>query len=180
MTVTNSLFQATDITSGVSQIKAFDLGRLPAGGNYTYARDGRVMGWGLRNSVGIAEHPVTGGIWSVENSADNIQRDDTSVSENNPGEELNFHGYLNGTESENQGKNFGYPQCFAAWAPQDLPQNSGLNVGSSFAIDTAGGNDTYCAEQIEPRLTFLAHQAPLDIKFNNSGAEAWISMHGSW
>ena len=130
--------------------------------------------------MGVAEHPVTGGIWSVENSADNIERDEVSVKENNPGEELNFHGYLNGTRSENQGANFGYPQCYAAFGVQDLPKNEGLTVGSSFAIDGAGGNDTYCAAQTEPRITFLAHQAPLDIKFNNSGNEAWISMHGSW
>lgn len=35
-----------------------------------YSRAGDVLGWGLRNSVGLGEDPSTGGIWSVENSAD--------------------------------------------------------------------------------------------------------------
>lgn len=41
-------------------------------------------------------------------------------------------------------------------------------------------NDTFCAEQTPPRLTFQAHMAPLDIKFNNSASEAWVTFHGSW
>lgn len=41
-------------------------------------------------------------------------------------------------------------------------------------------NDTFCAERTPPRLTFQAHMAPLDLKFNNSATEAWISFHGSW
>lgn len=171
---------AADITSGHSQIRAFNIGNLTGDQNYTYASDGLRLGWGLRNSVGVAEHPVTGGIWSVENSADNLRRDGASIREDNPGEELNFHGYLNGTEYERQGGNYGYPQCYAVWASEALPQNANLPVGAQFAADGGGGNDTYCAAQTPPRLTFLAHQAPLDIKFNNSGTEAWISFHGSW
>jgi glucose/arabinose dehydrogenase len=171
---------AADVRSGHSQIRAFNISNLNADQNFTYASDGIRLGWGLRNSVGVAEHPVTGGIWSVENSADNLERESASIRENNPGEELNFHGYLNGTEYDRQGANFGYPQCYAAWNVQALPQNSNLSVGAQFAADGAGGNDTYCAAQVPPRLTLLAHQAPLDIKFNNSGTEAWISFHGSW
>jgi glucose/arabinose dehydrogenase len=171
---------AADVTSGHSQIRAFNIGDLAGDQNYTYASDGLRLGWGLRNSVGVAEHPVTGGIWSVENSADNIQRDSVSVREDNPGEELNFHGYLNGTKYEAQGQNYGYPPCYAAWNVSELPRNGNLKVGSQFAADGDGGNDTYCAAQTPPRLTFLAHQAPLDIKYNNSGTEAWISFHGSW
>lgn len=171
---------ATLLSSGHSHIRAFDVGKLTGNINYTFASDGLRLGWGLRNSVGIAEHPVTGGIWSVENSADNLERDHADIHQDNPGEELNFHGYLNGTKYERQGDNYGYPQCYAAWMVQALPQNSNLSVGAQFAADGDGGNDTYCAAQAPPRLTFQAHQAPLDIKFNNSGTEAWISFHGSW
>ena len=171
---------AADIASGVSQIRAFNIGNLTADQNYTYASDGLRLGWGLRNSVGVAEHPITGGIWSVENSADNLERDGNSIRENNPGEELNFHGYLNGTEYSRQGDNYGYPQCYAAWDVETLPQNGNLSVGAQFTTDDYDGDDVYCAAQVPPRVTFLAHQAPLDIKFNNSGTEAWISFHGSW
>ena len=41
-------------------------------------------------------------------------------------------------------------------------------------------NDTFCAGRTPPRLTFQAHMAPLDLKFNNSASEAWVSFHGSW
>ncbi|KAL9627673.1 MAG: hypothetical protein Q9164_007530 [Protoblastenia rupestris] len=137
---------------------------------YDYTNDGMRLGWGLRNSVGLAEHPDTGGIYSVENSADEIMREGEDVHQDNPGEELNFHGYLNGTEYSPQGSNYGYPYCFAAWKPEDLPQNDDLGVGSNFATGDQNSaiNDTFCAEYTTPRLTFQAHTAPLDIKWNNS------------
>ena len=171
---------AADISSGHSQIRAFNISELTGGQNFTYASDGLRLGWGLRNSVGVAEHPITGGIWSVENSADDLRRNGVSIRQDNPGEELNFHGYLNGTKDDRQGGNFGYPQCYAVWNSKALPQNANLPVGAQFAPDGNGGNDTYCASQLPPRLAFLAHQAPLDIKFNRTGTEAWISFHGSW
>lgn len=54
------------LSSGHSQIKAFNLNNITANG-YSYDTDGLRLGWGLRNSVGVAEHPTTGGIFSVEN-----------------------------------------------------------------------------------------------------------------
>ena len=169
------------LSSGHSQIKAFNLNNITANG-YTYDTDGMRLGWGLRNSVGLAEHPTTGGIFSVENSVDQATRGGQDVHEDNPGEEMNFHGYLNGTEYAPQGSNYGYPYCFAAWAPSDLPDYSNLTIGSQFAIGDMNNtiNDTYCAKQTPPRLTFEAHMAPLDIAFNNSGNDGWVTFHGSW
>lgn len=169
------------LSSGHSQIKAFNLTNITADG-YSFDTDGLRLGWGLRNSVGVAEHPITGGIYSVENSVDQATRDGQDVHEDNPGEEMNFHGFLNGTEYSAQGSNYGYPYCFAAWAPSDLPYSSNLTVGSQFAIGDMNNtiNDTYCAEQTPPRLTFEAHMAPLDIAFNNSGNDSWVTFHGSW
>lgn len=41
--------------------------------------------------------------------------------------------------------------------------------------------DEWCASDTEePRLTFPAHTAPLDVKFLNDGSAAFISFHGSW
>ena len=57
---------AEKLSSGHSQIKAFNLTNITADG-YSYNTDALRLGWGLRNSVGIAEHPITGGIFSVEN-----------------------------------------------------------------------------------------------------------------
>jgi glucose/arabinose dehydrogenase len=172
---------AEDITSGHSQIRAFELGNdNPV---YQFDTDGVLLGWGLRNSVGVAEHPITGGIFSVENSVDEMEREGTDIHENNPGEELNFHGYLNGTKFAGQGQNYGYPNCYAAWNVSEIPDNKKLKTGVQFAIGSQNAtvNDTTCQNNhIAPRLTFPAHWAPLDIKFNANGSTAWITAHGSW
>ncbi|KAF6218477.1 hypothetical protein HO133_005826 [Letharia lupina] len=168
---------ASNISTGHSQIKVFDLGQLPTNG-YQFDTDGLRLGWGLRNSVGVAEHPETGGLYSVENSADDIMRDGVDVHQNNPGEEMNFHGTLLSNTDKSQGSNYGYPECFAAWDPSALPDNTHLVVGSQFALNAT--SESICARRTAPRLTFQAHMAPLDIKFNSSGDQAWVTFHGSW
>jgi glucose/arabinose dehydrogenase len=176
---------AASLASGHSQIRAFNLTNRSTTA-YDFDTTGLRLGWGLRNSVGVAEHPTTGGIYSVENSADQIVRDGVDVHQNNPGEEMNFHGYLNGTDYALQGGNYGYPWCFAAWNVDELPDHGNLSVGSQFALsesnypDNENRTDAYCAAQNAPRLTFPAHMAPLDIKFNNSGTQGWVTWHGSW
>lgn len=173
--------EAESLSSGHSQIRAFDLANVPDDG-YDFSNAGQRLGWGLRNSVGLTEHPITGGIFSVENSGDELRRDGKDIHQDNPGEEMNFHGFLNGTEYSGQGSNYGYPRCFAAWGVDDIPRNDNLTVGSQFAIADQDDdvNDAFCAEQTPPILTFQAHMAPLDIKFNNSATEAWVTFHGSW
>ncbi|KAH9222266.1 soluble quino protein glucose/sorbosone dehydrogenase [Leptodontidium sp. 2 PMI_412] len=173
--------ETADVNSGRSQIKAFDLNNLTAGSNpYDYASQGRLLGWGLRNSVGVVEEPIEGGIYSVENSVDQIERDGVDIHQDNPGEEMNYHGFLNAS-TEDQGGNYGYPYCFALW-DTDVPNNDGLIVGNQFSADqTTTSNDTFCREdRVAPRLTFQAHMAPLDIIFLPNGTEAFISFHGSW
>lgn len=98
--------EAEKLASGHSQIRAFDLTTVPSAG-YQYQTDGLRLGWGLRNSVGVAEHPITGGIYSVENSADKLVRKGKDIHEDNPAEELNFHGYLDGRVYAQQGGNYG-------------------------------------------------------------------------
>ncbi|KAI4687634.1 uncharacterized protein J4E88_003225 [Alternaria novae-zelandiae] len=179
--VGNIDLQTLDVTTGVSTIKAFDVGNM-TGSAYDHASSGLLLGWGLRNSVGVAEDPISGGIYSVENSVDNIERSGETINQNNPGEELNFHGYLNGTGSDVQGGNYGYPSCFTAWNRSEIPDFGGM-TGEAFAIgdQNATVNDTFCVEdRIAPRITFDAHMAPLDIKFNPDGTAAWVTMHGSW
>lgn len=179
--VGNIDLQTLDVTTGVSTIKAFNVANM-TGSAYDHASSGLLLGWGLRNSVGVAEEPVSGGIYSVENSVDNIPRSEQTINQNNPGEELNFHGYLNGTGSDVQGGNYGYPSCFTAWNVSEIPDFGGM-TGQQFAIgdQNATVNDTFCEnDRIAPRITFDAHMAPLDIKFNPNGTAAWITMHGSW
>ena len=78
---------AESLSSGHSQIKAFGLSNVTDSG-YDFNSDGLLLGWGLRNSVGVVEHPDTGGIYSVENSVDQIMREGKDVHQNNPGEEM--------------------------------------------------------------------------------------------
>ncbi|ORY61229.1 glucose sorbosone dehydrogenase [Pseudomassariella vexata] len=171
--------RARDRSTGVSQIRAFNMSNLP-NTPYDYASEGTMLGWGLRNSVGVAEEPITGGIFSVENSVDQITRDGTDIHQDNPGEEMNFHGFLNGS-TDNQGGNYGYPDCYALW-DTDIPDVGSMGVGSQFSQEqNATLNDTTCSEtRVAPRLTFQAHMAPLDMTFNSNGTEAYVTFHGSW
>ncbi|KAH8205225.1 hypothetical protein TruAng_000637 [Truncatella angustata] len=172
-------YSAQDISSGVSQIRAFDMTSFPDR-PFDYASTGTRLGWGLRNSVGIAEEPTTGGIFSVENSVDQIERNGNDIHQDNPGEEMNYHGFLNGS-TENQGGNYGYPDCFALW-DTNIPDLGSLGVGSQFPqSQNTSLNDTTCSdERVSPRLTFQAHMAPLDIIFAPDGNTAYVSFHGSW
>lgn len=172
--------QAENINTGHSQLKAFDLNNFTAESSpYDFTTSGRLLGWGLRNSVGVAEEPLTGGIYTVENSADQIQRGEVDIHQNNPGEEMNFHGFLN-SSTENQSRNYGYPYCFALWNTS-IPNVGSLKVGSQFSLQqNSTVNDTFCGEHVAPRLTFQAHMAPLDILFLPNGTEAFVSFHGSW
>ncbi len=190
---------AQQLNSGRSQIKAFDVNNLPGGKPYDYPSQGKLIGWGLRNSVGVAEEPVTGGVFSVENSADDIDREGQDIHEDDPGEEMNFHGFLNGS-TDSQGGNYGYPDCFALWGTK-VPDVGSMAVGSQFALNPNGKlNDSTCASNyVPPRLTFQvrwaevtssfllrqltdlwqAHMAPLDMLFEPDGSAAYVSFHGS-
>lgn len=182
---------AAELSSGRCQLRAF--GGAMANASSTaalpealdFSTHGTLLGWGLRNSVGVGQHPSSGDIWSVENSIDQMVRAGVDIHDDNPGEELNYHGHLNSLmSSSNAGgngttaPNYGYPDCFAVWKPRD-----GLATGVQMAngTGTGGVTDEWCARaRTPPRLTFEAHMAPLDIKFTPDGKEAWMTFHGSW
>ncbi|KAL1845363.1 hypothetical protein VTK73DRAFT_624 [Phialemonium thermophilum] len=171
---------AAVLANGRSVIRAFNISNV-TDTPYDFPSQGKLLGWGLRNSVGVAEEPQTGGIFSVENSADQMRRDGEDIHENNPGEEMNFHGFLNGS-TEHQGGNYGYPHCFALW-DKNIPNAGNLTVGNQFAPDPdySESQDRSCLnDYVPPRLTFQAHMAPLDIKFTPDGSLAYITFHGSW
>ena len=177
-----------DLTTGHCQIKSFAVQNdttAPQNFNTT----GKLLGWGLRNSVGIAEHPLTGGIYSVEMGMDYATRDGKDISQNNPGDELNYHGIIGKANDLNQGLNHGYPYCHAAWDLDSIPNRGDLVVGNQFLVgdvnDTFIANDTIndavCAkERAAPVITLPPHNAPIDLKFTADGTEAYISFHGSW
>ncbi|UPK97414.1 hypothetical protein LCI18_008349 [Fusarium solani-melongenae] len=180
----NDDVEAEDRSTGHSQLRAFNVSALGENSKpYDYL-DGDLLGWGLRNSVGVAEHPETGGVYSVENSVDNLRRRGRDIHRDNPAEELNFHGFLNGSR-EDQGGNYGYPLCYTIWSTEDFPSLGDLETGDQFPADRTGGrsapSDEECnTEYVPPVLAFQAHTAPLDIKFDGNGTKAYISFHGSW
>ncbi|KAL7932637.1 soluble quino protein glucose dehydrogenase [Trichoderma chlorosporum] len=172
---------ARDINSGHSQIRSYNITKIRPGDSPFDFLQGQLLGWGLRNSVGVVEHPSSGGIWSVENSVDELQRHNTDIHENNPGEELNYHGILG--SSDHQGGNYGYPDCYTVWSTSGFPDLGDLQVGDQFADDSAPPNvtDEVCNhDRVAPRIAFQAHSAPLDIKFNSNASEAFVTFHGSW
>ncbi|KAF3929742.1 hypothetical protein ABW19_dt0200374 [Dactylella cylindrospora] len=167
---------AVNINNGRCQIRGYSISQVSTT-SINFNAGGTVFGWGLRNSVGIGED-LAGGIWSVENSADNIVRNGQDVHNNNPAEELNYHGLA--TDTSTQRANFGYPECLAVWQVSDLPNNSGLSTGRQFSNLTGPVTDATCNSQRQaPRISFPSHTAPLDVKFDAQG-NAWVSFHGSW
>ncbi|KAE9372455.1 soluble quino protein glucose dehydrogenase [Stipitochalara longipes BDJ] len=168
---------AVQANSGKSQLRIFNISSILAT-PVAYASSGTLLGMGLRNSVGWAQHPITNHIWSVENSADDIKKGGKDVHTNNPAEELNFHGLFNDSTNPLIGANYGYPACFSTWDSSTL----GNTVGVQTTIDASVGNptDADCAKRTAPKLVFPAHTAPVDIKFKKDGSEAFITFHGSW
>lgn len=73
--------EAEDIDTGHSQVKAFNI--TNATGPYDFDTDGLLLGWGLRNDVGVDEDPISGGIYTVENSVDQMMRMGQDIHENN-------------------------------------------------------------------------------------------------
>ena len=53
---------------GRSIVKVFDMDKVPSGG-YTYNSQGTVLGYGMRNEIGLTFDP-NGHVWGVENSGD--------------------------------------------------------------------------------------------------------------
>ncbi|KAF2278358.1 soluble quino protein glucose dehydrogenase [Westerdykella ornata] len=172
---------AAQVNTGRSQIRAFKISQIQnAPVDYL---QGEVLAWGLRNTVGVGEHP-NGGIWSVDNGVDDMQREGRDIHHTNPCEELNYHGQINTTSDPDRGGHHGYPDCHAVWDPSVIPNAAaqGLQVGTPFLMGSPAGQNTdaVCQARKAPRLCFPAHTAPLDVKFNADGSAAYIPFHGSW
>ncbi|KAL6914666.1 hypothetical protein FSST1_012426 [Fusarium sambucinum] len=168
-----------------SQVRVFKIDEMLAADAPLKYGEASLFGWGLRNSVGWAEDPATGNIWSVENSVDNLYRGGVDIHNTNPGEELNFHGSPDDTSSSQYGANYGYPGCFSIYDTSNIKDYpGGAKVGKQMAATPQGETDLgftddECQEKKAPRITFGSHLAPLDVKFQD-GSAAYIAFHGSW
>ncbi|PVG01896.1 soluble quino protein glucose dehydrogenase [Serendipita vermifera] len=187
----NLELESSDPTHGTAQVRRFAVnGTIPSGG-YQWLQ-GEVAAWGMRNAVGMVLSPDGSRIWTVENSADQLNYTSGSqlvdVHKDNPAEEVNE------IDLSNIGKFYGYPQCFTVWDMKSVVSDTNLNTGDQFSIasnvtDAQCGNSTY---NVPPKLSMQAHSAPLDMVFYSAPSDtsaavntgynghAFVSFHGSW
>ncbi|KAJ4421351.1 hypothetical protein N0V85_000223 [Neurospora sp. IMI 360204] len=181
---------ATDHSSGISQIRAFDisdpnLGTSGGGKVYDYPSEGWTIGWGLRNSVGVAEEPNTGGIYSVENSADGIKRFGVDIHEDSPGEEMNYHGILrfpssspsnqssSSDQGQQQGGNHGYPYCLALYnSSLPFPSLNTLKTGSQFTHDSTPYSIPYLPSSSSSSDTSSPQAKPINITTSDTSCSS--------
>ncbi|KAF2196480.1 cellulose binding iron reductase-like protein [Delitschia confertaspora ATCC 74209] len=167
--------------TGRSVVRAFDVSKVPSAG-YNYVNDGYLMGYGMRNEVGIC-FDANNMLWGVENSGDNFQRTPLNggakkdIHQNNPGEKLHYIGDV--TKPNNNW--YGYPTCFAVWNPSDFT-DAKFQIGDHFVVSP---NNTFKDENCKavvtaPSLVFQPHSAPIDCKFDQDSQNLFVSFHGSW
>ncbi|KAK1659141.1 carbohydrate-binding cytochrome b562 [Colletotrichum godetiae] len=160
-------------------VKVFDTRSVPSGG-YTYASQGWLLGWGLRNEVALA---VDGNnaIWGVENSGDDFARtingQSYDIHNDNPAEELNFLG----DPSQANDQWYGYPTCFSVWEPSVIKDKS-FKVGQQFVVapNSTYNDDTCTQRSVPPRLSIQAHSAPIGAVFDGTFQNLYVTLHGSW
>jgi glucose/arabinose dehydrogenase len=150
--------------------------------------DGEVIARGIRNMVGYTQN-AKGRMYGVVNGLDDLMYGGVDVHQNNPGDDI---------VRIEPGLEHGYPFCFTA-ANIEL-ENGMVTAGTQLVSATDPSapdpnftnphDDTWCAENSEPPVTFVVpHSAPLDITFND-GKEgnlpkewrngAFVALHGSW
>lgn len=118
--------------------------------------EGALFARGLRNSMGLAFHPVSKELWQAENSRDTLPAG--KFSKTSPPDELN---------RIQAGKHYGWPYC----------------VGANLKDETLGFVD--CSKFSAPVKTFPAHAAPLGMAFLGEAdlPEPWrgalvVALHG--
>lgn len=87
-----------------------------------------------------------------------------------------------GDPSEPNENWYGYPTCFTVWGGDEFPNGENPATGSLFIpAPNATFSDATCKEQVVgPRLSFQAHSAPIDAKFDRQAENLFVSLHGSW
>ncbi|OGI69824.1 hypothetical protein A3A09_03435 [Candidatus Nomurabacteria bacterium RIFCSPLOWO2_01_FULL_42_20] len=131
---------------------------------------------GLRNSVFMAIHPVTGAIWATEMGRD-LLGDDI------PPDEINIISSPSMGSGQNSAQvpNFGWPICYGKNIHDD-----NFDPVKSLRDNGAGKNDA--CKSFEPsHIDIPAHSAPLGLAFfpeEGRPEEYWhnllVAYHGSW
>lgn len=113
---------------------------------------------GLRNSVGLAIHPITNELFASENGRDRIGNDI-------PPEEINII---------EEGKNYGWPICYSDKIHDtDYDKNTYIR--------------NPCEDTTSPAFEMQAHSAPLGMSFYTGNTfpeeyhnDLFVAYHGSW
>jgi glucose/arabinose dehydrogenase len=124
-----------------------------------FASDGSgltIFGRGLRNSVGLAWHPVTGDLWATDNGGDGLGNDI-------PPDEINI------IRREND---YGWPDCYdrqkpANWGPQARPDRCSGTVAPEVELQ---------AHSAPLGISFYTG-AQFPVSYTN---DAFVAFHGSW
>jgi len=176
---------AFQVSSGRAQIRVFDTTKIGGSSSpFTDDNAGKVMAFGMRNSVGIAEDSE-GTIHSVDNSVDDAYRVNVVTSQvldihdNNPAEKA----YALGSPANPNSTFFGgAPYCYTVYDTDDITDVS-LKPGDYFALQpNSTFNDGWCASNAaKPSLILPPHTAPLDMKFGKGDDKnLYIGLHGSY
>ncbi len=115
-----------------------------------------VFATGLRNAAFLAINPATGALWGTEMGRDYL-------GDNTPPDEINII---------NEGKNYGWPNCYGDKIHDTQFDNSSFNP---------------CSNTESPIYQIPAHSAPLGLTFIKSSqfpsdwqGDLLVAYHGSW
>jgi glucose/arabinose dehydrogenase len=127
--------------------------------NVSNPKDWTVLAHGVRNSVGVAESPVTGKLWFTENGRD-------KWSPELPQDELN--------RLDKAGQHFGFPFCYGGTQSTPAVNDPLFNNGSCSAYTPSVAE---LGPHVAPLgLTFVSGNM-FPAKFTNSIV---MAQHGSW
>lgn len=130
---------------------------------------------GIRNAMGLALDPRTGGLYATQHGRDQLFQNwprlfDAAYGAENPAEEL---------VRVHEHDDFGWPYCYYSNAAKHL-----------VLAPEYGGNGTAvgrCASRAEPLVAFPGHWAPMSLVFYTGTGfparyrgGAFIAFHGSW
>ncbi|KAI5861510.1 hypothetical protein GGS23DRAFT_136983 [Durotheca rogersii] len=170
--------------TGRAIVKAFNITTSPSTG-YNFVYDGWWVGYGLRNSLGLALDR-NNMLWAVENSARHLTREVqgnvSDINQGNPAEEINFLGDV----SVLQYTWFGFPVCYTVWTPSKAimrNETTEYEVGDQFVLapNPSFQDDTCIQMSTPPKLGLPAHSEPYDAKFDAPKYDnLFVTLHGSW
>ncbi len=143
----------------------------PAGALVTLGRHAQTPLWanGLRNSQGLAWHPVTAALYATNNGSDNRSATKNGeVNDDLPPEHINL---IEG------GKHYGWPYC---WGDPTQP-------GQWYQDPNVSAETGICSHSQAPAALLPAHSTPLGLTFLQDSQfppalqpDLIVALHGSW